>query len=167
MGRRVTTGEVALFGMLGAMMFGAKTVMMALPNIEPVSLMVMVLAVTLGKKALFPIYIYVLLELTIHGVGLWTLSYLYVWAILAGIAWLCRDMESPLGWAVLSGGFGLLFGALCTPVCLVTGGPAFALSWWLSGIPFDLLHCGGNFALALFLFKPLRRLLEGLKERMI
>ena len=76
MGRRVTTGEVALFGMLGAMMFGAKTVMMALPNIEPVSLMVMVLAVTLGKKALFPIYIYVLLELTIHGVGLWTLSYL-------------------------------------------------------------------------------------------
>ena len=76
-------------------------------------------------------------------------------------------MESPLGWAVLSGGFGLLFGALCTPVCLVTGGPAFALSWWLSGIPFDLLHCGGNFALALFLFKPLRRLLERLKERMI
>lgn len=162
MDKRVTTGEVALFGMLGGLMFGAKTAMMALPNIEPVSLMVMVLAVTFGKKALFPIYIYVLLELTVHGVGLWTLSYLYVWAILAAAAWLCRDMESPLGWAVLSGGFGLLFGALCTPVCLVTGGPAFALSWWLSGIPFDLLHCGGNFAMALVLFVPLRRLVEKL-----
>ena len=162
MDKRVTTGEVALFGMLGGLMFGAKTAMMALPNIEPVSLMVMVLVVTFGKKALFPIYIYVLLELTIHGVGLWTLSYLYVWAILAAAAWLCRDMESPLGWAVLSGGFGLLFGALCTPVCLVTGGPAFALSWWLSGIPFDLLHCGGNFAMALVLFVPLRRLVEKL-----
>ena len=162
MDKRVTTGEVALFGMLGGLMFGAKTAMMALPNIEPVSLMVMVLAVTFGKKALFPIYIYVLLELTIHGVGLWTLSYLYVWAILAAAAWLCRNMESSLGWAVLSGGFGLLFGALCTPVCLVTGGPAFALSWWLSGIPFDLLHCGGNFAMALVLFVPLRRLVEKL-----
>ena len=156
-----------MFGMLGALMFGAKVAMMALPNIEPVSLMVMLLAVTYGKKALFPIYIYALLELTLHGVGLWTLSYLYVWAILALAAWLCREMQSALGWALLSGGFGLLFGALCTPVCLVTGGPAFALSWWLSGIPFDLLHCGGNFALALFLFKPLRRLLERLKERMI
>jgi len=156
-----------LFGMLGALMFGAKVAMMALPNIEPVSLIVMLLAVTYGKKALFPIYIYALLELTLHGVGLWTLSYLYVWAILALAAWLCREMQSALGWALLSGGFGLLFGALCTPVCLVTGGPAFALSWWLSGIPFDLLHCGGNFALALFLFKPLRRLLERLKERMI
>ena len=156
-----------MFGMLGALMFGAKVAMMALPNIEPVSLIVMLLAVTYGKKALFPIYIYALLELTLHGVGLWTLSYLYVWAILALVAWLCREMQSALGWALLSGGFGLLFGALCTPVCLVTGGPAFALSWWLSGIPFDLLHCGGNFALALFLFKPLRRLLEGLKERMI
>ena len=166
MGRRVTTGEVALFGVLGGLMFGAKTAMMALPNIEPTSLMVMVLAVTLGKKALFPIYIYVLLELTIHGVGLWTLSYLYVWAILAGIAWLRRDMESPLGWAVLSGGFGLLFGALCMPVCLITGGPAFALSWWLSGIPFDLLHCGGNFAMALVLFVPLRRLVEKLLAQM-
>ena len=156
-----------MFGMLGALMFGAKVAMMALPNIEPVSLMVMLLAVTYGKKALFPIYIYALLELILHGVGLWTLSYLYVWAILAMASWLCREMQSALGWALLSGGFGLLFGALCTPVCLVTGGPAFALSWWLSGIPFDLLHCGGNFALALFLFKPLRRLLERLKERMI
>jgi len=65
-------------------------------------------------------------------------------------------MTSPLGWAVLAGGFGLLFGVLCTPVYVLTGGPAFALSWWLSGIPFDLAHCGGNFVLALVLFRPLR-----------
>ena len=162
----MATREVALFGILGGLMFGAKTAMMALPNIEPVSLLVMLLAVTFGKKALFPIYVYVFLELSIHGVGLWTLSYLYVWLILAGLAWLFRSMTAPLGWAVLAGGFGLFFGALCTPVCLVTGGPAFALSWWLSGIPFDLLHCGGNFFMALFLFVPLRRLLENLNTRM-
>jgi len=47
------TREVALFGMLGALTFGAKVVMMALPNIEPVSLLVMLFAVTFGKKALF------------------------------------------------------------------------------------------------------------------
>ena len=146
--------------MLGGLTFAAKVVMMGLPNIEPVSLLVMLLAVTLGKKALFPIYIYVLLELALFGVGLWTVSYLYIWLILALCAFPLRRMTSPLGWALLSGTFGLLFGALCAPVCLIAGGPAFALSWWISGIPFDLAHCAGNFFIALVLFKPLRKLLE-------
>lgn len=150
--------EAALFGMLGALTFGAKVVMMGLPNIEPVSLLVMVFAVTFGKKALFPIYVYVLLELSLFGIGLWSAAYTYVWALLALAAWLLRHMHSSVGWALLSAAFGLLFGLLCSPVCLLTGGPAFALSWWISGIPFDFAHCAGNFALALVLFGPLRRL---------
>lgn len=154
-----TAREVALFGVLGGLTFAAKVAMMSLPNIEPVSLLVMVFAVTFGKKALFPIYIYVLLEFALFGFGLWSAAYLYVWALLAFAAWLLRNMRSPLGWAVLSGAFGLLFGLLCAPVYVLTGGPAFALSWWLSGIPFDLTHCAGNFALASVLFVPLRRLL--------
>ncbi len=151
--------EVALFGVLGGLTFAAKVAMMSLPNIEPVSLLVMFFAVTFGKKALFPVYVYVLLEYALFGFGLWSAAYLYVWALLALAAWLLRNMRSALGWAVLSGAFGLLFGALCSPVYLLAGGPAFALSWWLSGIPFDLAHCAGNFALALVLFVPLRRLL--------
>ena len=154
--------EAALFGMLGGLTFAAKVVMMSLPNIEPVSLLVMVFAVTFGKKALFPIYVYVLLELSLFGIGLWSAAYLYIWSVLALVAWLFRYMRSPLGWALLSACFGLLFGALCSPVCLLAGGPAFALSWWLSGIPFDLAHCAGNFALALVLFAPLRRLFSRL-----
>ena len=154
--------EVARFGVLGGLTFAAKLVLSPLPNIEPVSLLVMLFAVTFGKKALFPIYIYVLLELSVFGLGLWSAAYLYIWAILALAACLLRRMESPLGWAILSGTFGLLFGGLCAPVCLLAGGPAFAWSWWLSGIPFDLAHCGGNFALALVLFRPARRLLERL-----
>ena len=154
--------QAAVYGMLGGLTFAAKLAMAALPNIEPVSLLVMLFAVTLGKKALFPIYVYVLLELALFGVGLWTVSYLYIWLILALCAFSLRLMTSPLGWALLSGTFGLLFGALCAPVCLISGGPAFALSWWISGIPFDLAHCAGNFALALVLFRPLRRLLQRL-----
>ena len=160
--KRRVARQVALFGVLGSLMFAIKVAMMALPNIEPVSLLVMVYAVTMGKKCLFPIYIYVVLELLLYGIGIWSVGYLYVWAILALVAWLLRRMTSPLGWAVLAGGFGLLFGALFTPACLLFGGPAFALSWWLSGISFDLIHCVANFALALVLFVPLRRLMTRL-----
>ena len=164
---RLPLGEIALFGMLGALTFGAKVAMMALPNIEPVSLFVMLFAVTFGKKSLYPIYLYVLLEILFYGIQLWNINYLYVWAILALGAWLLRKSESPLTWAILSGVFGLFFGFLCAPVYLFSGGFAFALSWWASGIPFDLMHCAGNFAMALVLFLPMRRLLNKLTKHIL
>ena len=162
---KLHTRELVLFGILGSMTFGAKVAMMGLPNIEPVSLMIMLFAVSFGKKAVYPIYTYVLLEFVLYGINIWSVNYLYIWLILAGAAWSLRDIRSPLGWAVLSGAFGLLFGALCAPVYLFSGGALFALNWWLSGIPFDLLHCAGNFALALVLFVPLLKLLERLQKR--
>ncbi|MBQ5755083.1 MAG: hypothetical protein IIV90_05390 [Oscillospiraceae bacterium] len=161
---KLTTRQAALFGILGALTFAAKVAMMGLPNIEPVSLIVMLFSVTYGRKALYPIYVYVLLEFTLFGFHLWSVNYLYVWAILAGLAWLFRSMSHPLGWALLSGAFGLFFGALCAPVYLFTGGPAFAFTWWASGIPFDLTHAAGNFAMALLLFCPLRRLFARLER---
>ena len=138
---------------------------MGLPNIEPVSLMVLLFGAVLGRKALYPVYVYVALECLLFGLNLWSVNYLYVWPLLALLGWLFRGMESPWGWAVLSGAFGLGFGLLCAPVYLVTGGWAFAVSWWVSGIPFDLFHCAGNFVIALALFKPLRRTLERLWAR--
>lgn len=153
---KLSTREVALFGILGGLTFAAKVAMMGLPNIEPASLMVMLFAVTFGKKALYPIYVYILLEFVLFGLHLWSINYLYVWLLLAAAAWLLRDMRAPLGWGLLSGAFGLLFGLLCAPVYLVVGGPGFALSWWISGIPFDLIHCLGNFVMGLVLFVPMR-----------
>ena len=69
---------MVLFGILGAFTFAAKYVMSFLPNIEPVSLMVMLFAVTFGMKALFPIYLYVAMEVLFFGLGLWNFNYLYI-----------------------------------------------------------------------------------------
>ena len=82
------------------------------------------------------------------------------------LAWLFRGMESRLGWAILSGAYGLSFGALCALVYLPIGGPAMFVATWVAGIPFDLLHCAGNFAMALLLFQPCRRVLTALWQRM-
>ena len=165
--RRLTLAETVLFGILGGMTFLAKMVMAGLPNIEPVSLMVMLFAVTFNRKALYPIYAYVLLEFVLYGINLWSVNYLYIWVILAAAAWLLRGMTHPLGWALLSGVFGLFFGLLCTPVYVLTGGWAFGVSWWISGISYDLAHCVGNFVLALALFVPLRKLLDRLYHGII
>lgn len=163
--RRGQLLELTVPALLGALMFGAKTAMAGLPNIEPVSLLILVYTAVFGRKALYSVYLYVLLELLVWGLGLWSLNYLYVWLILYLLCRLLKSMKSPWGWAILSGAFGLGFGLLCTPVYMLTGGPAFGLSWWISGIPFDLMHCAGNFFLALALYKPLTLGLSRLKAR--
>ena len=159
------TRELARMGLLAALMFAAKMVMAPLPNIEPVSLLILVYVSVLGLKALVPIYIYVLLEILTWGFGYWSICYLYVWAVLALAAYLLRKMESPLGWALLSAAFGLLFGTLCAITYWVAEGWTFALSWWVSSIPFDILHCAGNFAMALLLFRPCKRVLARLTRQ--
>jgi energy-coupling factor transport system substrate-specific component len=121
--------------------------------------------VVFGRKALYPIYLYVMLEILFYGIQLWNINYLYVWSLLALGAWMLRKSQSGLTWALLSGVFGLFFGALCAPVYIFSGGFGFAISWWISGIPFDLMHCAGNFVMALVLFMPLRRLLEKLYRK--
>ena len=159
---KLAVREVTLFGILGALTFAAKYVMAALPNIEPVSLMVMLFGVSFGTKAMYPIALYVVMEILFYGLGTWNIMYLYIWPLLGMIAFFLRKMEHPVGWAILSGVFGLMFGALCMPVDAVIGGMAYALSKWISGIPFDIAHCIGNFVIALVLFVPMRKLINRL-----
>ncbi len=153
---------MVLFGVLGALTFAAKYAMSFLPNIEPVSLMVMLFAVVFGGKWVYPVFLYVAMEILFYGISLWNINYLYIWAVLALAACCMKKMRHPLGWALLSGAFGLLFGALCGIVDVFIGGFGYALTKWISGIPFDIAHCGGNFVIALLLFVPMRRLLEKL-----
>ncbi len=163
---KLTLRQVALFGVLGALTFGAKVAMSALPNIEPVSLMVMLFAVVFGWKAIYPIYLYVLMETMLYGINLWNINYLYVWLVLALAALAMRRLRHPIWWALLSGSFGMAFGLLCSPVYMIIGGFDYGIRWWLAGIIFDIPHAIGNFVIALVLFVPLRRLLTGLYRKM-
>ena len=76
MDNKLTVRQIVLFGMLGALIFAAKYVMAFLPNIEPVSLMVMLCVVIFGGKAVYPITLYVVMEFLFYGLGLWNINYL-------------------------------------------------------------------------------------------
>ena len=89
--------QLALFAILGALTFGAKFAMSGLPNIEPVSLMVMLFGAVFGTQAVYPIGVYIAMEFLVYGPGLWNLCYLYIGFVLAAAADLLRKMESALG----------------------------------------------------------------------
>ena len=154
--------EIVILGLMTAILLVAQVGMSFLPNIELVSLLIIVYTLVFRKKVLLIIYAFVLLEGLIYGFGTWWITYLYVWTVLAGITWLLREMESPLGWAIVNAAFGLMFGALTAITNLFMSGIGGMVSDGGAGRPCDLLHCAGNFATALVLYKPLTLLLRRL-----
>lgn len=160
----LTITQIATMGVLGAILLVGQLAMSPLPNIEPVTTLIIIYTLTYKKKAFFSIYVFVLLEGLIFGFGIWWVSYLYIWSLLALLVLALYKLDSALLWAVVSGAFGLLFGALCAIPYLVSGGAGAAFAYWTAGIPYDVLHCGGNFVLTLVLYKPLLRLLKKLSS---
>ncbi|MDD2418571.1 MAG: hypothetical protein PHR24_06130 [Oscillospiraceae bacterium] len=155
---RSAANNVAVLAVCTAIILVQQIVLAGLPNIELVSLLVIVYAQTFRFKSLNIIYVFALMQGILYGFHIWWFSYLYVWTILALISIALRKVRSPLIWAVISGMYGLCFGALCAIPYIFIGGPAMAIAYWVSGIPFDFIHCVSNFILCLLLWKPLTKL---------
>lgn len=153
--------EMVLYGLLGGLMTASQVAMSALPNIHIVGVLVLLCAQVFGLRALYPVYVFVVLEILIFGLGLWNINYLYIWAILVliGIA-LKKGKAGRWGWATAAGVYGMLFGALCAIPHFFMGGWSMAFAYWISGIPYDLLHGVSNFVLTLVLLPPLSRMIR-------
>ena len=71
--KKLTIREITLFAVLGALTFALQVVMAPLPNIEPVSLLVMIYAAVFGWKCLYPVYIFVVMEILFYGISTWNI----------------------------------------------------------------------------------------------
>lgn len=167
---KLTIIEITKFAMMGAIMYGLKASMAPVPNIEPVSLFVLVFAAVYRVKALYPIYLYVLLEGIFGGFTVWWMTYLYVWVILWGAAMLLpRDLHKKwygvMIYMAVLGLYGLLFGTFTSPLSFVYSGPGLDkwIAWIIAGLPYDAIHGAGNFFIGL-LAVPLIRLLLRLEK---
>lgn len=172
--RRSQLFTLVLSAMFGAMLCISQVALAGLPNIELVSLLILVWTRVFRAGALPSIAVFIVVQGLLYGFGIWWVSYLYIWFILWGIVMLIprragakvRYSLRALGWAALSGAYGFAFGALTAIPWLITGGPKTALAYWLSGIAFDIPHAIGNFVIALVLAVPLIETLTRIKRRM-
>lgn len=158
------TRRIVTAALMAVILMASKLALDSLPNVELVSLLVILYTLEYPKLAAPAVYTYFFLYGLMNGFGIWWISQLYVWAVLMLVTRLLRGASSPFFWALVSGLFGLSFGALCAvPYGLLNGGLAAGFAWWVTGIPFDLLHGAGNFVAALVLFKPLRACLQRIR----
>ncbi|NLF26621.1 MAG: hypothetical protein GX592_01885 [Clostridiales bacterium] len=158
----LSSRELVVLGLSTALLFAVQIALAALPNIEMVSLLIVLYTRRFRWKTLLIIYAFALLEGAFYGFGFWFINYLYVWTILWSAALLLAPMRETLGWVVFLAAYGLFFGVLCSIPYLFVGGPATMLGYILSGIPFDLVHAAGNAAVAAAFFKPLDKLMDRL-----
>lgn len=161
-----------LFAMLGALMFLSKQALEFLPNVELVSTLTMVYTLVYRRKALIPIYIFILMEGALWGFSTWWIPYLYLWPILWGVTMLLPK-KLPARWgvpvyAVVCGLFGLAYGTLYAPfqaAAFLGGDLKKMLAWIVAGLPWDAVHAVGNLALGT-LIVPLSIVLQSLEARM-
>lgn len=150
-GMKLTVREIAVFGMLGAVMYASKMIMEVAPNVHLLGVFTVAYTVVYRKKALYPIYTYVFLNGIFCGFASWWLPYLYVWTILWGAVMLLpaniHKAVRPLVYMAVCAAHGFLFGVLYAPTQALLFGLGFRgmVAWIKAGLYFDFIHGVSNF----------------------
>ena len=155
--------EIAIFGMLGALMYASKILMDAFPNIHLIGTLITAITIVYRKKALYPIYVFVFLTGFLHGFANWWLPYLYIWTVLWGMVMLIprRFTEGktkgaklrPVAYMCVCAAHGFLYGVLYAPMQALLFGLSFEgmVAWIVAGLPFDITHGISNFCCGLLI----------------
>lgn len=146
-----TTRELTIFAMLGAVMYASKIIMEFAPNIHLIGVFTVAFTAVYRKKALYPIYVYVLLTGIFYGFASWWLPYLYIWTALWGAVMLLpRNMPKkirPLVYMAVCSAHGFFYGTLYAPAQALLYGLSFPkmIAWIIAGLPYDCIHGISNF----------------------
>ena len=155
--------------MLGTLMFCSKIIMEWIPNVHLLGMFTMVYTLVYRKKALIPIYVYVMLNGVFAGFSPWWIPYLYIWTILWGITMLLpKKMPVKIAavvYPIICALHGFLFGTLYAPAQAILFGLDFKgmVAWIVAGFPWDCIHGVSNFFCGL-LIMPMVSILRKLEN---
>lgn len=148
---KLTIRETVVFAMLGTMMYASKMIMELLPNVHLLGVFTIAYTVVYRKKALYPIYVYVLLNGIFSGFATWWIPYLYIWLVLWGAVMLLPKkmpvLIRPVVYMVVCAAHGFLFGTLYAPAQALLYGLSLKgmVAWIIAGLPWDVVHGISNF----------------------
>lgn len=148
---KLTIREMAVFSMLGAVMYASKVIMEVAPNVHLLGAFIVAFTVVYRRKALYPIYVFVLLTGLFNGFNAWWIPYLYIWTVLwAAVMLLPRNMPKKwrsIVYMLVSAAHGFLYGTLYAPVQAFMFGLNLegTIAWIVAGLPWDAIHGVSNF----------------------
>lgn len=166
---RLATIYIVRVAILAATLTVGKLALSFIPNVEVVTLLVIVYGSALGVGYALPAtLIFCAVETAIYGVGMWNVLYFVYWPLLGIVASALKGGRLPLAVA-LAAVFSVLFGALDAGITtLFAAGELSSLelykyfvAYYLRGVYFDVVHVVSSLVTVGILYVPLVKVLSG------
>lgn len=165
----------ALVGIMAAVIECAKLALMALPNIEVVSLLIAVFSYAFGWAGLLASLVFVSIEPLVWGMGSWFISYLIYWPLLSAVFFFLgrRRVRGRFTVAAVAVVLTLFFGVLTSLVDVGLFSGSFDRFfyrfgiYYARGVLFYVLHVASNAVIFLFVFKSLLDVTEKIKLKIL
>ncbi len=162
---KLSVKEMAVFSMLGTLMYASKLITEAFPNIHILGVFIITFTIVYRKKALYPIYIFVFLTGMFSGFATWWISYLYIWVILwlmvMAVPQKLPEKVKAVIYIIVGALHGYMYGILYAPAQALLFGLDFngMIAWIIAGLPFDIVHGTSNLFCGL-LIQPMVKALK-------
>ena len=145
--------EISLIGILAAVNIVSRIYLQALPNIKPVTSIIILSVFLFGLAFACKLTVVTVLVSDVFlGFGLYTIFQILAWLmicflteIIAKISYKKGKMPPLLLMAIFAGLMGYVFGFVVSFEKLMIGGWTMFWTYYLSGLLFDTLHAAGNF----------------------
>lgn len=165
--------KIALVAVMAAALEGVKLALMALPNIEAVTLLCAAFGYVFGPIGIIATSLFVAMESLVFGVGPWVVSYaVHFNAVCVAFVALGRlKAKNMLVVDLVAGGMTAAFGALSALVDVGLFGGAFDdfgtrfAAYYARGAIFYVTHIAFNLVAFTLLFRPVVEALASLDRR--
>ncbi|MGI6702013.1 MAG: hypothetical protein ACOX3U_06125 [Christensenellales bacterium] len=173
MNLRNHTVRIAIIANCAALLTIGKLALSFIPNIEVVTLFIILFATAFGLTALPSVFVFCTVEMLLYGVNYWVIPYYIYWPLLCVVFILIRNKElNAFIIAAVAAGMTVIFGALTTATDALFLND-FRLDlffryfgiYYARGVYFFITHIVSNFIIVLFLYKPLINLLIRIREK--
>lgn len=145
--------EISLIGILAAVNIASRLYLQALPNIKPVTSIIILSVFIFGLAFAAKLTIVTTIVSDIFlGFGLYTIFQILAWLVICVISDFIAEIARKKGkmpplilMAIFCALMGYVFGFVVSFEKLMVGGPIMFWTYYLSGLAFDTLHALGNF----------------------
>ena len=157
--------KITMLGLLAAICTVLRIIKIPIPNVQPVTDIIMILTLVNGCSDGLILAILTMLVSNLYlGFGIWTIPQIvaYIICVLTVVLFKKIFFLNKFWWLQLgvAGFLGLEYG-LVVSLCMVVVGqtPAF-IAYYTSGFLFDIYHAAGNLVFYPLIYWPLHKILE-------
>lgn len=161
--------RMSLIAMLSSLSFVGRMMFTFLPNVQPMTVIILIVAMYLGTYDGWLVAIISILISNLYlGMGVWTLAQIASFSVLILIVHICKKINLSIRYyPIVSLFMGFTYGFVISLVQAPFFGWVSFFPYWISGLSYDLNHAVGNYLFFIILHPPLSRVLKNQKKKML